>query len=183
MFASVNFTPAAPKERLGVPSEAVIYTGKRSVVILAQADGTFTPVEVEPGMEANGKTEIRKGLEPGQKVVVSGQFLIDSEASLRASEARMVEGPSAAESSKPAAQKPAAAAPKGTGKVLSVDAVSGHVELAHDPIASLQWPAMSMGFQVEDKSQLSSIKPGDRVEFELNPKPNQDGEFTLRSIR
>ncbi len=168
-----------------VPSEAVIYTGKRSVVILAQADGTFTPVEVEPGMEANGKTEIRKGLEPGQKVVVSGQFLIDSEASLRASEARMVEGPSAAESSKPAAQKPAAAAdaPKGTGKVLSVDAASGHVELAHDPIASLQWPAMSMGFQVEDKSQLSSIKPGDRVEFELNPKPNKDGDFTLRNIR
>jgi len=185
MFASVNFTPAAPKETLVVPSEAVIQTGKRSVVILARADGTFTPVEVEPGREANGQTEIRKGLEPGQKVVVSGQFLIDSEASLRASEARMVEGPSAAESSKPAAQKPAAAADahKGTGKVLSVDAASGRVELEHDAIASLQWPAMRMGFQAEDKSQLSSIKPGDRVEFELNPKPNKDGDFTLRNIR
>src|SRR5260221_11605275 len=185
MFVSVNFTPAARKEVLVVPSEAVIQTGKRSVVVVAQAEGKFTPVEVEIGMEANGQTEIRKGLEAGQKVVVSGQFLIDSEASLRGSEARMAEGPSAAGSSKPAEQKPAAAADahKGTGKVLSVDAASGHVELAHDPIASLQWPAMSMGFQAEDKSQLSSIKPGDRVEFELNPKPNQNGVFTLRSIR
>ena len=185
MFASVNFTPAAPKEILVVPSEAVIQTGTRSVVILARADGIFTPIEVEPGMEANGQTEIRKGLEAGQKVVVSGQFLIDSEASLRASEARMVGGPPAAESSKPAAQKPVAAADahKGTGKVLSVDAASGRIELEHDAIASLQWPAMSMGFQAEDKSQLASIKPGDRVEFELNPKPNKDGGFTLRNIR
>ena len=185
MFAIVNFTPAVRKEILVVPSEAVIQTGRRSVVIVAQADGRFAPVEVQIGMEANGQTEIQKGLEAGQKIVISGQFLIDSEASLRASEARMAEGPSAAESSKPAEQKPAAAgdAHRGTGKVLSVDAASGHVELAHDPIASLQWPAMSMGFQAEDKGQLASIKPGDRVEFELNPKPNKDGDFTLRSIR
>ena len=55
-----------------MPPEAVIQTGKRSVVIVAQADGRFAPVEVQTGTEANGKTEIRKGLEAGQKVVVSG---------------------------------------------------------------------------------------------------------------
>jgi len=188
MFTIVNFTPAVRKEVLVVPSEAVIQTGRRSVVVVAQADGKFAPVEVQTGMEANGQTEIKKGLEAGQKVVVSGQFLIDSEASLRASEARMGEGP-AAEASSGAAQKPAAEATpvggahKGTGKVLSADAPSGHVELEHDPIASLQWPAMSMGFQAEDKGQLASIKPGDRVEFEVYAKPNKDGDFLLRSIR
>jgi Cu(I)/Ag(I) efflux system membrane fusion protein len=72
---------------------------------------------------------------------------------------------------------------KGTGTVRAVDAPSGYIELDHDPIATLQWPRMSMGFQAEDKSQLASIKAGDRVAFELNPKPNKDGEFTLRSIR
>jgi Cu(I)/Ag(I) efflux system membrane fusion protein len=122
-------------------------------------------------------------------VVVSGQFLIDSEASLRASETRMGEGPAAADASSGAAQKPAAEATpaggahKGTGKVLSVNAPFGYVELDHDPIASLQWPRMSMGFHAEDKAQLSSIKPGDRVDFELYAKPNKDGDFILRSIR
>jgi Cu(I)/Ag(I) efflux system membrane fusion protein len=167
MFATVNFTPSARNEVLVVPSEAVIQTGKRSVVIVAQGDGKFGPVEVETGAEANGQTEIRKGLAAGQKVVVSGQFLIDSEASLRATEARMGEGN----------------VHKGTGKVLSVDPPSGYVELDHDPIASLQWPRMSMGFQAQDRSQLAKIKAGDRVEFELNPLPNKDGDFVLRSIQ
>jgi Cu(I)/Ag(I) efflux system membrane fusion protein len=175
MFAIVNFTPAVRKEILIVPSEAVIQTGRRSVVVVAQADGKFAPVEVQTGMEANGQTEIQKGLQAGQKVVVSGQFLIDSEASLRASESRMGEAP-AEGSSKNSFHK-------GTGKVLSVDPPSGHVELEHDPIASLQWPAMSMGFQAEDKAQLWSIKPGDRVDFELYANPNKDGDFILRSIR
>jgi Cu(I)/Ag(I) efflux system membrane fusion protein len=189
MFAIVNFTPAARKEILVVPSEAVIQTGRRSVVIVAQADGRFAPVEVQTGIEGNGLTEIRKGLEAGQKVVVSGQFLIDSEASLRASETRMGEAPASAEGSsgaekKPAAQAtPAAGMHKGTGKVRAVDAPSGYVELDHDPIASLQWPRMSMGFQAEDKTQLLSIKPGDRVEFELYAKPNKDRDFILHSIR
>ncbi len=66
-----------------VPTEAVIVTGKRTVVFVAEGEGKFRAVDVEIGIEANGMTEIRKGLEPGQKVVVSGQFLIDSEASLK----------------------------------------------------------------------------------------------------
>jgi Cu(I)/Ag(I) efflux system membrane fusion protein len=89
MFANVNFAPSARQDVLTVPSEAVIQAGKRSVVIVAQGDGRFAPTDVETGIEADGQTEIRKGLEAGQKVVVSGQFLIDSEASLRATETRM----------------------------------------------------------------------------------------------
>jgi Cu(I)/Ag(I) efflux system membrane fusion protein len=93
MFATVTFTPAARKEVLLVPSEAVIQTGKRSVVVVAQGDGKFAPVDVEVGLDSNGQTEIRKGLQAGQKVVVSGQFLVDSEANLKASTTRMGELP------------------------------------------------------------------------------------------
>jgi Cu(I)/Ag(I) efflux system membrane fusion protein len=75
-----------------VPSEAVIQTGRRSVVVVAQDDGRFAPIDVEVGVDSNGQTEIRKGLQPGQKVVVSGQFLVDSEANLKASTARMGDG-------------------------------------------------------------------------------------------
>ena len=89
MFATVNFTPQARKEVLLVPSEAVIQTGKRSVVVTALGDGRFASVDVELGLDSNGQTEIRKGLEAGQKVVVSGQFLVDSEANLKAAASRM----------------------------------------------------------------------------------------------
>ena len=93
MFATVNFAPAASKEVLLVPSEAVIQTGKRSVVVVALGDGKFASVDVEVGLDSNGQTEIRKGLQVGQKVVVSGQFLVDSEANLKASITRMGELP------------------------------------------------------------------------------------------
>jgi Cu(I)/Ag(I) efflux system membrane fusion protein len=96
MFATVNFAPAARKDVLLVPSEAVIQTGKRSVVVVAQGDGRFAPVDVEVGLDSNGQTEIRKGLQAGQKVVVSGQFLIDSEANLRSSTIRMGDVPAPA---------------------------------------------------------------------------------------
>jgi membrane fusion protein, copper/silver efflux system len=99
MFATVNFTPAARKDVLLIPSEAVIQTGRRSVVFVAQGGGRFAPVEVEVGIDHNGETEIRKGLQVGQKIVISGQFLIDSEANLKASTSRMSEP--AAQGAKP----------------------------------------------------------------------------------
>ena len=72
-----------------VPTEAVIYTGKRNVVIVAEGDNKFRPVEVEVGHDSGEMTEIRKGLRAGERVVVSGQFLIDSEASLKTTVERM----------------------------------------------------------------------------------------------
>jgi membrane fusion protein, copper/silver efflux system len=78
MFATVHFASASREEALLVPTEAVIRTGTRSVVIVAQGEDGFMPVDVEVGVETAGQTEIRQGLQAGQKVVVSGQFLLDS---------------------------------------------------------------------------------------------------------
>ena len=108
MFATLSFASQDTKEVTLIPTEAVIQTGTRAVVMTMQAEGKFLPVEVEIGREANGQTEIRKGLEPGQKVVVSGQFLLDSEASLKGTATRMAEMPGNP------AQKPAG--PAGAGK-------------------------------------------------------------------
>ena len=83
MFASVHFQGATVENVLSVPSEAVIKTGTRSVVIVAD-DGThFRPVVVRVGAEHEDRSEILDGLTVGQNIVASGQFLIDSEASLR----------------------------------------------------------------------------------------------------
>jgi len=89
MFVTVQFAPVVGQDVVMVPSEAVIETGTRRVVMLSEGDGRFRPVNVETGAQGGGQTEIRSGLSPGQRVVVSGQFLIDSEASLRATEARL----------------------------------------------------------------------------------------------
>ena len=92
MFAAIRLAPPRRAQALLVPSEAVIRTGTRSVVMLAEGDGRFSAIDVETGAEANGMTEIRKGVAAGQRVVVSSQFLLDSEASLRGAGARMGPG-------------------------------------------------------------------------------------------
>ena len=99
MFVTMNFMDLRPEKALLVPSDAVIQTGKRTLVMLAEDNGRFRPVEVQSGIETNGQTEIKRGLQAGQRVVVSSQFLVDSEASLHGVEARLNEV--AASGSKP----------------------------------------------------------------------------------
>lgn len=81
MFANVTLGGEA-RTVLLVPSEAVIRTGRRDIVMLAMKDGRYRPAEVRIGREAGGQMEILAGLAAGEKVVASGQFLLDSEASL-----------------------------------------------------------------------------------------------------
>jgi Cu(I)/Ag(I) efflux system membrane fusion protein len=167
MFVSMNFTEMRPGKSLVVPSEAVIHTGRRAVVILAEANGAFRPVEVKPGMESGGRTEIKEGLQAGQKVVVSSQFLIDSEASLKGVEARLnnigVPDPAAA------ATAPAAAPQRHQGEAKIEAIGKDEVTLSHGPIPSVKWGPMTMDFKLPPPDQLPrSFKPGDRVTFEFS---------------
>ncbi|WP_420874081.1 efflux RND transporter periplasmic adaptor subunit [Novosphingobium olei] len=91
MFASVAFAGDG-RPALLIPSEAVIRTGLRTLVMLALPDGHYRPAEVRIGRESNGKAEVLAGLAAGEKVVASGQFLLDSEASLSGVEARPLGG-------------------------------------------------------------------------------------------
>lgn len=83
MFATAHLQGAPRENILTVPTEAVIKTGERSVVIVADDANHFHPALVRIGSERDGKSEIIEGLTLGQNVVASGQFLIDSEANLR----------------------------------------------------------------------------------------------------
>ena len=96
MFVQMQFMDMRNEKALLVPTEAIIQTGKRTVVMLAvqgeksgESSGRFRPVDVEIGIESGGQTEVKRGLQLGQRVVVSSQFLIDSEASLKGVEARL----------------------------------------------------------------------------------------------
>ena len=81
MFAQVSLS-GDDRRVLLIPSEAVIHTGTRTIVMLASHDGRYHPSEVRTGRESGARTEILEGLVQGEKVVASGQFLLDSEASL-----------------------------------------------------------------------------------------------------
>ena len=148
--------------RLVVPSEALIRTGRRAVVIVRKADGAFEPRDVSPGTDLGDDTEVVSGLAEGEEVVASGQFLIDSEARLRS-----VLGNMAAPAASPAASASATAVAthQAEGKVESV-APDG-ITISHGPVATLQWPAMTMGFAKTAPDAFPEIKPGDPVRFEF----------------
>ena len=82
MFAEVTLQPQAGAAVPLVPTEALIATGADSHVIVQDANGGFSPVRVSTGRSSDGRTEVLTGLKGGEHVVVSGQFLIDSEGSL-----------------------------------------------------------------------------------------------------
>ena len=88
-LADVTIQSPPGSKRLAIPREALIRTGTRTAVVLALGEGRFQPVEVVPGAELGDWVEIVKGLNEGDNIVTSGQFLIDSEANVRASFARM----------------------------------------------------------------------------------------------
>lgn len=153
---------AGPKtSSLVLPSEAVIRTGKRVVVMVRKDNGTFEPRAVSIGRDVGDETEILQGLSEGEQVVASGQFLIDSEASLRS-----VLGSMAAPASAPASASIATPGIHvGEGKVESVTADA--ITISHGPVATLQWPSMTMGFGKPDPHAFADIQPGDRVRFEF----------------
>jgi len=98
MFATVRLDPAPGKAVPVVPDDALIASGAHTRVIVAEDGGHFRAIAVRTGRAAEGYTEILEGLTGGEKVVVSGQFLIDSEASLSGALERLDDPPAPASS-------------------------------------------------------------------------------------
>lgn len=175
MFATVHLGDVG-KPALLVPSEAVIRTGKRTLVMLAENGGRYQPAEVQLGREGGGQTEILAGLSEGEKVITSGQFLIDSEASLSGIKARPL---NAAPAPNPAAANNPAK-PTDYGTIGSIEAIeNGAVTLSHQPVPALGWPAMTMSFKLANPTMTRGYKKGDRVSFRFEQRK---GGSTLTSI-
>jgi Cu(I)/Ag(I) efflux system membrane fusion protein len=141
------------KPVLAIPQEALIGSGDRNRVLIAEGNGHFTPVEVVAGRAQDGWVEIKRGLNAGQQVVTSGQFLIDSEASMRSALPQM-----AAETEVKQYQAEGV-----------VEALNGNtMTLSHGPVPELQWPAMTMDFALPPGGLPAAIKPGDRVKIRFS---------------
>lgn len=163
MFGQVRLLGSAPgtgpgAEVVTVPVEAVIRTGRRALVYRVEAAGRYRPVEVELGPEVDGQVAVLAGLAAGQQVVASGQFLIDSEASLQGLTAQAA---------------PPAGEYRSRGRVVSVDAQS--ITLEHEAVPALQWPAMTMPFGLARPELAQGVKAGDAVAFRFK----QQGEAAV----
>ena len=174
MYATVAIAPREAREAVLVPSEAVIMTGRRNVVLVDRGEGRFEPVEVEVGREEGGRTEILKGIETGTKVVASGQFLIDSEASLRSAERRM----SAPNDSKLAPAQAGAQSHRADGKLERIG--KGDLTISHGPVPSIQWGPMTMDFNAPKGGLPAGLKEGDPITFEFIP--SKEGSFEVTKI-
>lgn len=175
MFATVDLG-GSQRSALLVPSEALIRTGRRTLVMLALPKGRYRPAEVRTGAEAGGQTEILAGLAEGEKILTSGQFLIDSEASLSGVEARPISGAGVTQA--PASAPAKGAAYETVGRIEKIEV--GRITISHQAVPAINWPAMTMAFRLADPTLARGFKADDRVRFTFDQPPQGP---TVRTIR
>ncbi|MHA6287148.1 efflux RND transporter periplasmic adaptor subunit [Maricaulis sp. CAU 1757] len=175
-YVNVTIEAAPRRDVVQIPREALIRTRDSDRVILALGDGRYQPARVIAGQEAGGQVEIVEGLAPGERIVVSSQFLIDSEASLQGGLLRM----SPPEGERDAAMAPAQADVQGVGRVVSLMSAEGRVRLEHEPIPAIGWPAMTMAFDIDPEVDLEGLEAGKRISFVLEERP--EGGWLITEI-
>lgn len=156
MFGNVSLIPNETRMALTVPTEAIIRTGSAERVILKTGEGTFMPRLITTGLRDNfgegGRTEVVQGLTPGEEVVASAQFLIDSESALSAGLMRMA----------PTDEAPA----RGTGELIALNPEARIATIQHAALDALDWPAMTSQFPLRADISLDRLVVGQQVAFQ-----------------
>ncbi len=166
MFADLVLHAAPRAQVLSIPREALIPTGVEQRVIVALGDGRFAARPVEVGIESGDRVEIRSGLEEGEQVVTSAQFLLDSESSVRASLQRLTASP------KPEIWT--------EGVINTVEIGSRILNMTHEPIPELNWPTMTMDFPAAKEVKLEGLKPGRKMRFRISE--GDDGRYQIDAV-
>jgi Cu(I)/Ag(I) efflux system membrane fusion protein/cobalt-zinc-cadmium efflux system membrane fusion protein len=170
---------------LTVPTAAVIDSGTRQIVLVQLKEGRFEPRDVKVGARSDDRIEVTEGVREGEQVVIAANFLIDAEANLKAAVGGFGHSSHGAKSEAqgtPDASKPAASVGhQGEGRVEESDAKAGTVTIAHGPIPSLKWPAMSMEFKVSNNGLMAGLQPGAAVVFEFVERGQ--GEWVVTAVK
>lgn len=174
MLMRVRLGAEKPVAKLLVPTEAVITSGKRSVVLVAGENNSMQPVVVTTGRDIGDDTEILSGLTEGQKVVASGQFLVDSEANLKSVLPKF-----GSEQGDASGHPPASIGPVywGVGKVEK--ATSEALTISHKPIPELKWGVMTMDFNRPHPDSFADVKTGQDIKFSF--REGKEG-YVLESV-
>ncbi len=178
MFAQVEMQVKAKTPVITVPVSAVIDSGTRKLILVQLREGRYEPREVRTGARNDNHIEVLSGVTEGEAVVVAANFLIDAESNLKAAVGGFASAPAAPGAS---AASPAGSGHRADGTVEEVDAKAGSVSLAHGPVASLKWPAMTMEFKLANTSLLNKLKPGAKVSVEFVER--QPGEWVITSVK
>ncbi len=144
---------------LSVPRQALIRSGSGDRLIIALGKGRFEAREVLVGIESGDWVEILEGVNEGEEVVTSAQFLIDSEASIAGSLVRLE------------ARREPPQSVEARGTVNRIMAAANRINISHDPIPELNWPVMTMDFTVAPGTIPPDLKPGQPVHFTLQQQP------------
>jgi len=179
MYAQVELATGNAQAVTTVPDSAVIDDGQRQVVLLALGDGRFRPQPVRLGARGGDYVEVLEGVKPGERVVVSANFLIDSESQLKAALSNLTEagGDAAADHG---AHQAAAVTYRAEGTVEAIDLAASSVTLTHGDIPALNWPPMTMDFTLANPALAKGIAPGLPVRFEFNER--SAGEYVITRI-
>lgn len=177
MYANVKIFAGAKKDTIVIPIEGLIRTGREERVIIALGEGKFEARDVKAGIESGNYVEILNGIKDGEEIVISGQFLIDSEASMRASISRMSElDTDKSEMSMDTVDSKTVSA-KGTLMIIKAD--EHKLNIQHDPINELGWPSMTMDFTLAEDVDVSKLNINDKVTFQLE---KQGERYLITSI-
>lgn len=181
MFAQVELDIGGSAPRTTVPASAVIDDGQRQVVLLALGEGRFQPRPVQLGERGNDAIEVIEGVKPGDRVVVSANFLIDSESQLRAALANLADSGAGQSSAQSGSGQPGdGATHRAEGTLDAIDRAARSVTVTHGEIPSLKWPAMTMDFLLADHALANGIAPGTLMRFEF--RQGEPGEFVITRI-
>ena len=157
----VTWESGSGQHALAIPTEAVIYTGKRALVMLADEEGQFTPQEISVSREVGAMTIVASGLSAGQQVVASGQFLLDSEASLLGITAQ----PDIEQTTHDHPEHAAPDLHEAVGVILAI--TPEKVRLKHGPFKSLSMPGMAMSFPLATPQLAADLNVGDQVQVSV----------------
>lgn len=160
MFAKVTIDSDGGQANILVPRESVIRTGQSSRVVMDLGEGNFKSVHVKLGRSNEQFIEVLSGLEEGDKVVTSAQFLIDSESSVTSDFMRI---------NAPGEQGMAMPSTVVVSAMVEV-VMSDHrmVTLTHPPIPAWGWPEMTMDFMVAEQIDMNTFVQGQKVEVEIS---------------
>ncbi|HRO36021.1 efflux RND transporter periplasmic adaptor subunit [Thauera sp.] len=178
MFAQVALAVGDVTPKTVVPGSAIIDDGERRVVLRALGEGRFKPQAVKLGERGREWVEVLEGVEEGERVVVSANFLIDSESQLKAALANLV-APAPAADAEPHAHA-ARLRYDTTGTLEAIELETRSLTLSHAPIPELKWPRMTMDFQLADPALVEGVAPGSAVRFSF--EVGEPGEYVVTRI-
>ncbi|MEQ6968085.1 efflux RND transporter periplasmic adaptor subunit [Pectobacterium polaris] len=161
MYLTVQLSHTQAQPRLAIPQEALLVSGSQNRVLLSDGSGHFTPRNVTAGASLGDWVEILHGLKAGDNVVTSGQFLIDSEASLRSALPQFDAETSAAPAT--------SAAPVGYHTQGVIRTINGNqATIEHEAVPALNWSPMTMDFTLPPSGLPQGVGIGSTVRFQFN---------------